>query len=213
MKRIFYKAQKIFAEMDLIKFIVDNKFAASLILTMIISMIFGAVCVNYVDLSTVKKLDILFLSDFDSRSNQGELYTFVSSFTCLFLFWLMLITSALSALGVIIVPGILIFRSWGLGLTSGYLYLIYGLKGVAFYILVLLPGIFISSIAFICMSVTSAKFSIRVLKKFLPHASEGSLWNEMLLYIKKSGYILAIFMISSVIDMFFMKVFSNLFVF
>ncbi len=213
MRRIFYKAKKIFAEVDLIKFIGDNKFAASLILITVIGMIFGAVCVNYVDLNTIKKLDILFLSDFDSRSNQSELYTFVSSFTSLFLFWLMLIMSALSALGVIIVPGILIFRSWGLGLTSGYLYLIYGLKGVAFYILVLLPGIFISSIAFIYMSIASAKFSIRVLKKFLPHASEGSLWGEMVLYIKKSGYILAAFMISSMIDMFFMKMFSNLFVF
>lgn len=213
MRNIFYKVKKIFSEKGITEVAKGNKLIMILTLVLLISMIFGSVCVDYINLNTIKKLDILFLSDFDSRSNQKGLYTFISSFSSLFLFWIALIMSTLSFWGIIVVPLILIFRSWGLGLTSGYLYLIYGLKGVAFYILVLLPGIFISSVAFILMSANSMKFSLRVSKKFLPNSNEKPLWDAMVLYIKRSTYILGILMISSLIDMLFMKIFSNLFVF
>ena len=184
-----------------------------LILIMIVCMVCGSICINYINLNSIKKLDILFLTDFDTRSSQKELYTFISSFTSLFLFWIILIMSALSFLGSFMVTLVFAFRCWGLGLLSGYIYLIYGLKGIAFYILVLLPGIFVSSVAFIFMTANSIKFSLKVSKKFLPNPDESALWNEMILYLKKSGYILIILMIASIIDMAFMKMFSKLFVF
>ena len=210
MKNIYFKVKKIINRGMLEG---NSAFLLLLTLIMLIGMIFGALSLNHINLDTIKKLDILFLSDFDNRSNQSVLYTFISSFSSLFLFWLTLIISTLSFLGAIIVIFILIFRGWGLGITSGYLYSIYGLKGVAFYILVLLPGTFISSLAFILMSSNSIKFSLRVSKKFLPHPGEELLYDGMVIYIKKSAYMLGIFMISSIVDVIFIKIFSNLFIF
>mgnify|MGYP001052151408 CR=1 FL=1 len=180
---------------------------------MILSMVLGSIYANYINLNIIKRLDVLFLSDFDNRNTQNIIYTFVSSFSSHFLFWIAMIFLSTSFLGTIMVPLILIFRGVGLGLTAGYLYLIYSFKGVAFYILVLLPGIFISSACFIFMLINSEKFSLKVAKKFLPHSNQESLWEDMVVYIKKSGIILFVLSISSLIDMVFMQLFSNLFIF
>lgn len=176
-------------------------------------MILGGILVNSVNLNTIKKLDILFSSDFDNRISQPLWYTFVSSLSSSFLFWITTIGVALSFLGPLLIPFILIFRSLGLGLTAGYLYLIYSLKGIAFYILVLLPGLFISSIGFIFMSVYSTKFSVKVFSKFLPNSQEQKLWPNLLEYLRESGSSLIILVFASLVDMALMSIFSKLFSF
>lgn len=179
----------------------------------LLGMLLGTAFINFISLSTIKKLDILFLSDFDSRVGQNSIYTFISSISSSFIFWILLILVSLSFAGPILVPLVLIFRSGGLGMTAGYLYLIYGVKGVAFYILVMLPGMFISSMGFILMSLKSVKFSLKVAKKFLPNPNGEEIWPNMILYIKWCLYTLVVLTGSSLIDMFCISIFCKLFTF
>ncbi len=191
----------------------NNRLSILLIFSTVISMILGSIHASCINLGTAKKLDILFLSDFDVRTSQSIFYTFVSSFCSNFLFWLTISLSAFSIFGVILSPLILIFRQCGLGFTAGYLYLIYGFKGLAFYILVLMPGMLISSASFIFLTMNSVKFSIKVIRLFCPNLNQGSICNHTKIYIKKLFILLFILLGSSVIDMGFMKIFYNLFVF
>ena len=182
-------------------------------LIMFLSMVVGSIYTKNINLNLVKKLDILFLSDFDKRTAQGAIFTFASSFSSNFLFWISMVLSAMSFFGSVFVFLILVFRSLGLGFTAGYLYLIYSFKGIAFYILVLLPGIFISSICYIYMAANSVQFAIKVAKIFLPKAEGKPLWNSMVTYMKKCIYLLFPLVASSIVDAFLMRIFSKLFVF
>ncbi len=212
MKKATQQLQKFLSKKNLIGDI-DVKLVISFAIVLLLSMIFGSIYANYINLNIIKKLDILFLSDFDNRNNQGIIYTFISSFSSNFLFWLEMAFLSTSLFGIILTPLILIFRGVGLGLTAGYLYLIYSFKGVVFYILVLLPGIFISSVCFIFMLINSEKFSIKVTKQFISKSPQQPLREDMLIYIKKSSFILFTLAISSLCDMIFMKLFSCLFTF
>lgn len=212
MKKATQELQKFLSKKNLIGDI-DVKLVISFAIVLLLSMIFGSIYANYINLNIIKKLDILFLSDFDNRNNQGIIYTFISSFSSNFLFWLEMAFLSTSLFGIILTPLILIFRGVGLGLTAGYLYLIYSFKGVVFYILVLLPGIFISSVCFIFMLINSEKFSIKVTKQFISKSPQQPLREDMIIYIKKSSFILFALAISSICDMIFMKLFSCLFTF
>jgi Integral membrane protein DUF95. len=211
-KKATQELQKFLSKKNLIGDL-DGKLVISFAIVLLLSMIFGSIYANYINLNIIKKLDILFLSDFDNRNNQGIIYTFISSFSSNFLFWLEMAFLSTSLFGIILTPLILIFRGVGLGLTAGYLYLIYSFKGVVFYILVLLPGIFISSVCFIFMLINSEKFSIKVTKQFISKSPQQPLREDMIIYIKKSSFILFALAISSICDMIFMKLFSCLFTF
>lgn len=212
MKKATQQLQKFLSKKNLIGDL-DGKLVISFAIVLLLSMIFGSIYANYINLNIIKKLDILFLSDFDNRNNQGIIYTFISSFSSNFLFWLEMAFLSTSLFGIILTPLILIFRGVGLGLTAGYLYLIYSFKGVVFYILVLLPGIFISSVCFIFMLINSEKFSIKVTKQFISKSPQQPLREDMIIYIKKSSFILFALAISSICDTIFMKLFSCLFTF
>ena len=212
MKKSLKKLQKILIEKKLIGDI-DSKLVILFTLILLLSMLAGSIYANYINLSIIKKLDVLFLSDFDNRNTEGAIYTFISSFSSNFLLWIGMFFLSTSLFGVLLTPLILIFRGIGLGLTARYLYLIYSFKGIVFYILVLLPGILMSSICFIFLLINSEKFSTKVTKRFFSKATQPSLWNDMIIYAKKSGFILFVLAVSSVCDMIFMKLFSKLFTF
>ena len=90
--------------------------------------------------------------------------------------------------------------------------MIYGLKGIAFYILILVPGIVLSSIAFVFFGATAFKNSLAIAKKIMPK-SDGSIatWDIIKSNIKKLGYCTLILCVSSFVDMCFMMMFSSFF--
>lgn len=198
---------------DTIKLIKSHGCLLFFALIVVTGMVLGIMCVNFVNLETLKNLDILFCSDFDNRIAEPIWYTFISSLSSSFIFWIVMISVSASFLGPILVPMVLAFRSTGIGISAGYLYLIYEFKGVAFYILVLLPGLLISCLAFIFMAVYSFKFSLKVSNSFLPNSTQQKLWPEVIPYMKKSGQTLVILAISSLLDTACMFLFSRMFSF
>ena len=178
---------------------------------MIIGMICGTLIVPSLNMESLYKLDFLFLSDFKQRLEQSNIQVFMSSFYALSLFALFIELSALSCWGIIVIPAILTFKGLGLGLTAGYLYLIYGLKGIAFYILILLPGIFVSSIGLTLFSLGSMKFSFKLLKTIFHKKNSAVLLLNIKEHFKASSYCLVVLGISSLIDVGFMAMFSKFF--
>ncbi len=214
MKQTLNKVMSFLDKYELINLGKNNKVLIFLIVCIITGMILGSSSVGYINMEVLHKLDFLFLNDFKERLNQSGLDIFVSSFSSLFIYMLFIEMAALSFWGVVAIPLLIVFKGLGLGLAAGYLYLIYGLKGIAFYILILLPGIFISSVGIVLFSVGAFKFSGKFAKKILPASHNNErLWNVFKVHIRKSGYSLILLAFSSVVDMSFMAMFSKFFEF
>ncbi len=213
MKEILRKLKNAFERMDLLDFIKNNKMLLLMSTLLLSSMIFGTISVNKVSLESIRSLDFLFATDFQERIEQSYLNTFIASMASSFIFVLLMLFFTLSFSGIVIIPLILSFKGLGIGFTAGYLYLIYGLKGIAFHILILLPGIFLSSISLILISIYSLKFSLKYLKKLFPKDDNMNLWAELKLYLKQVSYTMILVCASAVADMGFMFLFSRFFVF
>ena len=198
---------------EMIKVIKENKLTVLLLVFLFAGMIFGAISARFAGDEILENLDFLFASNFRVRASQPAFATFAASLTSSFIFVFCLFLLGLSAWGILIIPLIPFFRGLGLGLTAGFLYSTYGLKGVAFHLIVLLPGVFLSAAAIILQSKESLVFSARLASKILPKGVLDRLWPSFQLYLLRTGYIFIILVFSAAIDLFFTAVFAGYFTF
>ena len=212
MKRIiFSKLKEHKSGNTVIKLIKQNKAAVFFIFFLLLGMIFGTLCVGMAEDNIIENLDFLFASNFKIRSEQSLFEIFSTSLTSSFIFVIIMLLLGLSIWGSLTVPAIVFFRGLGLGLTAGFLYSHYGAKGFLYHLVVLLPGVLISSIAIVLQAKESASFSIKLASKILPKGSLDKLWNKFKLYLLRTGYVFIILVISSVADMLFTMLFSRYF--
>ena len=212
MKKLLFKAKSFMSENDILHFGKNNKALIFMFICFLVGTILGSMSAGYINLETLDILNSIFLSDFKQRIMQNGIEVFVSSLSLYFLFALILELSALAVWGVVSIPLTICFKGLGIGLSGGYLYMIYGLKGIAFYILILVPGIVISSIAFIFFAATAFKNSAAIAKRIIPKFG-GNLneWNAIKLNVKRFGYCTLVLCFSSFVDMCFMMMFSAFF--
>ena len=211
MTHAIINAKTLLQKYDIIKILKTRKTIIFLFLCLIISMIAGSVSVSSLNMDYIYKLNFLFLSDFKEKLSQSNLQVFSSSLAMLGSFAILLELSAFSCLGTFFIPLIISFKGFSLGLTAGYLYLIYGLKGIAFYILILLPGIFVSSVAVTFFAANCMKFSFKLAKTVLAKETEESIKESLKKHLRKSGYCLIVLVMSSGLDVCFMMMFSRFF--
>lgn len=213
MKKLLSTTKKFLSENDIYNFGKNNRILLLMFLCLIVGMAIGSVSAGCINFETLDRLNVVFLTDFKQRIAQNGTEIFVSSLSLYFIFALILELSAFAAWGIISAPLLLIFKGIGMGLSGGYLYLVYGLKGIAFYILILVPGIFISSIAFAFFGVSAFKSSFAISKKLLPKPSDAVLWNYVKSNLKKLGYCTLLLCFSAFLDMAFMMMFASFFEF
>lgn len=212
-KRARGKVANFLDKYEITSFGKNHKIIIFLSILMAAGMVFGTVAVSAVSMDFIYKIDFLFLNDFNARISSTHLEIFISSLLSLFVFSLVIEFFTLSFFGAVIIPVIVAFKGLGIGMTAGYLYMIYGLKGIVFYILILLPGIFISSVGIIIFAAESFKFSCKFAKKILPKSGNEPVWNEFKNYLHKIGCAFVILLISSLLDVGFMAMFSRFFEF
>lgn len=198
---------------DIINFSKNYRTIIFLSILLLLGMVLGTISISAVNMDFIYKVDFLFLNDFKERIASSNLEIFTSSLLSLSFFSLLIEFVTLSFFGALLIPVLIAFKGLGIGMTAGYLYLIYGLKGIAFYILILLPGIFVSSIGLIIFAAESFKFSCKFAKKIFPKSDGISLWNEFKNYIHKIGCAFVILLFSSLLDVGFMAMFSRFFEF
>ena len=198
---------------DIINFSKNYRTIIFLSILLLLGMVLGTISISAVNMDFIYKVDFLFLNDFKERIASSNLEIFTSSLLSLSFFSLLIEFVTLSFFGALLIPVLIAFKGLGIGMTAGYLYLIYGLKGIAFYILILLPGIFVSSIGLIIFAAESFKFSCKFAKKIFPKSDGISIWNEFKNYIHKIGCAFVILLFSSLLDVGFMAMFSRFFEF
>ncbi|MBQ3093159.1 MAG: hypothetical protein IJC57_02760, partial [Clostridia bacterium] len=94
----------------------------------------------------------------------------------------------------------------------GYLYLIYKIKGIAFYLLILLPGVFLSSIGYNIFASKTINFSYNFTK--LIFSKQDNNYNfkiNFLKNIRELSKCLIFVLISCVLDTCFILLFSKFF--
>lgn len=105
------------------------------------------------------------------RDDSSVIGVFADSFTLSFVFAAAMVIMSLSPFGIITIPVIILARGFYCGLISGYLCVTYGLKGLGYYICVVLIGTFLSSLALVYISQCCLDFSASIFKEIF-HRSQ-----------------------------------------
>lgn len=208
-----FRHRPIFDKKSLIEALRTNRILVLFSLALIGGMVFGAFFARNAEMAALDKLDFLFYSNFKTRAVQSVVSIFAASFASSFIFIFICFLCGLSMWGMIIIPAVLFFRGFGLGLTSGYLYAAYGLKGILFNLAVILPGAFVCCLAILLAAREGSRFSRRI-------ASCGSSpefgtisSQKMRLYLLRFGVILALAFSAALLDVLFSACFAGMFSF
>lgn len=162
-------------------------------------MIFGAVKAGTADEAFIEKLEIVFSSNISVREEQTITGAFVNSFGTSFLFLLMCFCFSMSPFGILLVPAVMFFRGFGFGISSGFLCISYGFKGLVYYILVMLVGAFLSSMALVYVSQYCFDFSKEILLSIT--GREGILLKRKLVeLVFNCGYMVILIIFASLVD-------------
>lgn len=211
MKKLYLKITSFLEKYEFISIRKNNGTLIFMSACIILGITLGCCAVRIFNMEVFHRFDFLFLDDFKVRMAQSASEIFASSYSSSFLFIIIMELFAASFWGVALIPAAVMFRGFGMGVAAGYLYFIYGLKGIAFYILILLPGMFVSSVGMVLCASCAFGFSKKYAKKLLPKAGEERLWTLFKSQIKKSGYCMIVFAFSAFLDMAFMMMFSRFF--
>ncbi len=180
---------------------------------LICGIVFGAVFARNAETSALSKLDFLFYSNFKARAVQSVFSVFSASFASSFLFILFCFLCGLSMWGMFIIPVVVFFRGFGLGLTSGYIYAAYGGNGVLFNLVVILPGAFLCCLAILLAAREATRFSRRIASCGTSAQSGTISRGNIRLYLLRFGTILGIAFLAALIDAFFSACFAGMFSF
>lgn len=158
-------------------------------------------------------MDFLFTTNLESRLAAGLISSFMAHFASNFIFFAVAALCGLSPWGVGVLPLVVAFKGFGTGLSAAYLISAYGLKGLGFYVVVVLPGTFIFSLCLIFMSTECSKMSLRLAKNIFLNKSETTL--PLSAYVKnylfRCAYFLLLSAVGALCDMLFWSFVSKLF--
>lgn len=173
----------------------------------------GALSGKNADNELLKRLDFIFLTNFDVRCSRGVLSAFVSSFASSFSFLLVIFLLGLSVWGGFVVAAIPFFKGYGYGLSVGWLYCNYGFYGVFYNILVILPGAFLCSAVIAAASDSAFENSLKLMSYCSRSVSSDNIHISIKRYIISMLWFLVLAAVSAVADMFFSLCFSWIFTF
>lgn len=138
----------------------QNKSTVTVLLAVLFlfGLLLGVLYIANADSSVLTMLDYLFFSSIETRMNHSFPLIFVASVTSSFLFLLASFLGGLTMWGSLFVPLLSILRGFGLGMTAGHVYS-FGVAGVFYQILVVLPGAMFSCFAVLFSAKESIYFS------------------------------------------------------
>lgn len=181
---------------------------------LVAGIICGCILAQYGDEQTMESLDFIFISNFKGRINQGLFDGFKASMCAYFLFYIMSLFLGLSLWGAIGIPAIIALKGIGAGLCAGYLISAYSFQGAVFYVLVMLPGLFLSSLSLLMQCKHSIRLSAKLWRYFVPlRRNTEEEKPDLLSFFQKSSAILLLTAAGAIIDVLFTAFFSHMFTF
>lgn len=133
-------------------------------------LVWGAVEAVKADKDLLSSMDFLFTTNLESRLSLNMLSAFAAHFASNFIFFFACLLLGLSPWGIGVLPFLQAFKGFGTGLSAAYLISAYGLKGFGFYIVIVVPGTFVFSLALTNMCAESAKMSLSFAKSVFSSA-------------------------------------------
>lgn len=174
----------------------------------------GCILAQYGDEQTMKSLDFIFISNFKGRIEQSFFEGFKASMSAYFLFYIMSLLLGLSLWGTIGIPAVMTLKGIGAGLCAGYLISAYSFQGAVFYVIVMLPGLFLSSLSLILECKHSFRLSQKLWRYFSPLKKNSDQEKpDMLSFFQKSSVILLLTAAGAIVDVLFTAFFSHMFTF
>lgn len=208
MEKIYELRKKKF---NLKGFVSNNKTLVVLMCSLILGIIWGSFLLKNADASTKSYIDILFLNNFKPEIKSTPWMIFVSSISSTFIFIIMVFFMGLSAWGFVLIPFIPVLRGLCIGFCESYLYSSFGMKGLIFHLSVLFPGIILSSLAIILMSKEAMRISYNISSMIFLYDNKNDRKDLFKVYMMRTGCVMIIIVVSSVIDLIFSLLFSGLF--
>ena len=102
--------------------------------------------------------------------------------------------------GAVMVPFVIGFNGYILGLIISCGYSLYGLMGIVFNLLIIIPPSVISSIALILSSRESLGFSISLARLALPDFNKHQIEGDFKLYCLRQLFLLIFYPVSAIIN-------------
>ncbi|MGN0498783.1 MAG: hypothetical protein ACI4F6_06960 [Acutalibacteraceae bacterium] len=194
----------------------SKKYGLMIFLTLFLvaGIICGCILAQYGDEQTMESLDFIFISNFKGRINQGLFDGFKASMCAYFLFYISSLFLGLSLWGAIGLPAVIALKGIGAGLCAGYLISAYSFQGAVFYVLVMLPGLFLSSLSLLLQCKHSIRLSVKLWRFFVPlRKNTDEEKPDLLSFFQKSSAILLLTAAGAIIDVLFTAFFSHMFTF
>lgn len=142
----------------------------------------------------------LFNNYYGATENYGFFTVFFNSFFGWMIYAVLLFVSGVSALGYIFVPVLLFFKIMGYGLISGYLYSGFGLNGISFYLLTIVPGLFICLFCFCFAAKESFAFSRMFFKTIKKESKPTKFHNDFKLFSLRYLIFAAVLIVANLLD-------------
>lgn len=180
--------------------IMNNKSLAVLACILLLGIFLGSLSVGAMKTTVINKIGVLFLDNFKSRSSEPLFFIFISSLSSVFIFVLLAFFMGLSVWGFIMLPFVPLVRGICIGFTQSYLYSQYGLYGIAFQLVVLFPGIFVSSIAILLITKEAMALSHSLSNVFIFNETNYKKRSEFKTYLFRGSCVFALTTLSAIID-------------
>lgn len=166
----------------------------------IAGLLVGALMVRMGGGGLFQSLENSFLAYVEGRQSQPFWMTLLNAFAAALPFFAGAFFCGVCILGV---PGAFLipcFKGLGLGLTVGYVYAVYGMQGMAFCALLLIPPALASAMALLLACRESWGFSLMLFRGLLPGAGPLALRGDFKIYCLRYLFILGILLAASILD-------------
>ena len=140
-------------------FFVNNKLFTVLFVIFIFGAIVGNLVIKNTNENFLKDVADLLTLNFRVRSEGSFFNIFTESIFSNFIFILIIFSMGLSVFGVTLVPPIVFLKGYFIGIFQNYLCKSFGIKGILFFIFVILPGFIFSILATLLMAKEAIKIS------------------------------------------------------
>lgn len=161
--------------------------------------------------SILAQVSRMFDSFYSVRENQSIGASVINSLKVSCAFWLINALFGLCIIGIPFVTVIPVIRGLGIGLVTGYIYSIYGIKGVGYCFLIIFPGALISFIALIYAVSDSFKMSLYTLSSCVNSGAPKGGAEKIKIFAVRQIFYLMLFAVSAFTDGIANKLFAGVF--
>ena len=205
----FYNSIRI--KKDTVKFIKDNIILITMFLSVVMGIVIGSLLIRNGWFAEQFNFASVFKNFVSQRSSLSTFKIILFSASSNLGYLCLAYFIGLFAFGTPFSFVLLISKGIGIGTVCGYLYSVFGLKGVAFAILIILPNAFISSVVLSYACNMSYMLSKRLLNIFIKEDICCSLKPVFSKYSSRYLVFILLMLISSIVDAVMSSVFIGVF--